>query len=101
MEVRFAWDSKKAAANQRRHGVSFEQAAEVFDDPDHVVLENYLLAEEGEQRYQVIGLTLDVVLLAVIFVDRSEDDDAVVIRLISARKANAYEKFLYQNATAG
>jgi uncharacterized DUF497 family protein len=100
MEVRFAWDAQKAAQNRRKHGVSFEQAREVFDDPNHVVLENYRLIEEGEQRYQAIGLSGGMALLAVVFVDRSEDDEQVMIRLISARKANRYEKYLYQAATA-
>ena len=86
--MRFAWDSRKAAANRRKHGITFEAAAEVFDDPNHIVSENYLLAGENEQRYQVIGLSQGMILLAVVFVERSVDSQ-LVIRLISARKANA------------
>jgi len=97
--MRFTWDRAKARSNHRKHGVSFEEAKEVFDDPNHVILENYLLAEEGEQRQQAIGLSRGVVLLAVVFVDRSQADD-VVIRLISARKANDYETYLYQTGAA-
>jgi uncharacterized DUF497 family protein len=98
VEVRFRWDRAKAVANRRKHRVSFEQAREVFDDPDHVVIENYL-EEGGEQRQQIIGLSCGMVLLAVIFVDRSTGED-VVIRLISARKANAYEQYLYETGAA-
>jgi uncharacterized DUF497 family protein len=47
----------KAEKNQRVHGISFEKAAEVFDDPNHVVGDNYFIESDGEQRYQVIGMT--------------------------------------------
>ena len=100
MEVRFTWDQAKAGRNKRKHGVSFEQAQEIFEDPDHVVIENYRLVRENEQRYQAIGLSHRALLLVVIFVDRSESDEEIVIRLISARKANQYETFLYENEAA-
>jgi uncharacterized DUF497 family protein len=99
MEMRFTWDPAKARSNRRKHGVSFEQATQVFDDPNHILLGNYLFPEEGEPRQQVIGLSQDVVLLSVIFVDRSTDN-LTRIRLISARKANANEEYLYQTATS-
>jgi Ribonuclease toxin, BrnT, of type II toxin-antitoxin system len=55
---------------------------------------------EHEQRYQAIGLSREMLLLAVVFVDRSESEEGAVIRLISARKANQYETFLYQTGAA-
>lgn len=64
----------------------------MFADPNHVVVENDFA--DGEQREQAIGITASVALAAVIFVDRS-DADSVVIRIISARKANAYETRIY------
>jgi uncharacterized protein len=100
MEVRFTWDRAKAAKNKRKHGVSFEQGQEIFEDPNHVVIENYRLVVEHEQRYQAIGLSREMLLLAVVFVDRSESEEGAVIRLISARKANQYETFLYQTGAA-
>jgi uncharacterized DUF497 family protein len=68
--VRFTWNPAKARRNQRVHGISFEKAAEVFDDPNHVVGDNYFVENDGEQRYQVIGMTRKLVLLLVVFVDR-------------------------------
>ena len=50
---------------------------------------------DDEQRYQAIGMSRGMVLLLVVFVDRSQGED-VVIRLVSARKANVYETYLYE-----
>jgi hypothetical protein len=96
MAVRFTWDLAKARRNQRAHGISFETAKEVFDDPNHVAAENYFIAGDGEQRYQVIGMVKNLVLLLVVFVDRSRAD-AEVIHLISARKAVEYEESIYED----
>jgi uncharacterized DUF497 family protein len=51
METQYTWDEEKARANLRKHGVSFESAKEVFEDPNHVVTENYF--RDDEQRYQI------------------------------------------------
>ena len=72
--MRFAWDPPKAKRNQRVHGISFETAAEVFDNPNHVAGDNYFIESDGEQRYQVIGMTRRLVLLLVVFVDRRQPD---------------------------
>lgn len=58
--------------------------------------ENYFIECEGEQRYQVIGMTKSLVPLLVVFVDRS-DRDVEVIHLISARRAVDYEKSIYED----
>ena len=55
--MRFTWDPAKARRNRRIHGVSFETAVEIFDDPNHVVGENYFMEDAGEQRFQMIGMT--------------------------------------------
>src|SRR6266404_1275983 len=96
MKARCTWDPARAERNQRVHGISFEAAAEIFDDPNHVVGENYFIESDGEQRYQVIGMTRRLVLLLVVFVDRRQPD-AEVIHLISARKAVDYEKSIYND----
>jgi uncharacterized protein len=95
MEARFTWNLAKAEKNQLVHGISFEMAKEVFDDPNHVATDNYFIESEGEQRYQVIGMTRGLVLLLVVFVDSAESDH--VIHLISARKAVDYEKNIYED----
>jgi uncharacterized DUF497 family protein len=71
-------------------------AQEVFDDPNHVAAESYFIETEGEQRYQIIGMTRNLVLLLVVFVDRSTPR-AEIIRIISARKAVDYEASIYQD----
>jgi uncharacterized DUF497 family protein len=68
---------------------------EVFTDSHQIVAENDLVEDQDEQRYQVIGMTRNLVLLLVVFVDRSEPG-VEVIHLISARKAIDYEKNIYE-----
>ena len=87
MEVRFAWDPKKARKNILVQGISFEMAKEVFDDPNHVAAENYFIESEGEQRYQVIGMTQNLVLLLVVFVDR-DTPGAETIHIIFGKKGS-------------
>jgi len=91
--MRFAWDPAKARKNQSIHGVSFTAAAEIFDDPNHVVGDNYFMEEAGEQRFQIIGMTRNLLLLLVVFVERGSD----VIRIVSARKAVDYEESIYND----
>ena len=96
METRFTWDPAKARRNLQLHGISFETAREVFSDPNHVTKENYFIEDQGEQRYGIIGLTANVVLLLVVFVDRTEGHTEI-IRIISARKADDYERRAYED----
>ena len=96
MRARFTWNPAKARRNRRLHGITFATAAEVFEDPNHVVGDNYFIEGDREQRYQVIGMTRRLVLLVVVFVDRSQPN-VDVIHLISARKAVDYEKSIYND----
>ena len=87
--MRISWDTDKDAANRRKHGLSFEVASRVFLDPGRI--EMYDDREDyGEDRWMTIG-AVNAVLLVVAYTVR-EDDGGEVIRLISARKANAPEK---------
>ena len=89
--LRFEWDERKAAVNAKKHGVSFDEAKSVFvdehakliDDPDH---------SEDEERFVLLGLSSALRLLLVCHCYRSEGN---VIRIISARKANAQESRSY------
>jgi uncharacterized protein len=94
MKTRFTWDPVKAKSNLRDHGVSFEEARDAFADPFIVVHEN--IHDGDEQRYQALGVVGSVVLVSVIFVDRSEPE-VEIIRIISARKADEYERSAYQD----
>ncbi len=92
--IEFEWDQKKADLNLRKHGVSFETATEVFFDPHQVVSENYHYDSDGEPRWQIIGMAENLLLLLVVYVDRSEAEREI-IRLIQARKADALETGIY------
>jgi uncharacterized DUF497 family protein len=86
----FEWDSRKAAANLKKHSVSFEEAMTVFlddhaltgADPDHSV---------GESRWLIIGRSTRGRMLVV-----AHADDGGIIRLINARAATRREKHLYE-----
>lgn len=94
--MRFRWDERKNHINRRKHRVSFETAALVFDDPYHV---SHLEREvEGESRWQTIGMAKGLhVLLVVHTTPESDEDDEKEesIRIISARKATPQERRIY------
>jgi uncharacterized protein len=89
-DLRFSWDERKAAANERRHRVGFEEAitvfvdplARVFDDPDH---------SQSERRFLLVGRSLPGRLLLVAHVERGD-----TIRIISARRVTRRERRDYE-----
>lgn len=91
-DLRIDWDPRKAAANKKKHGVSFEEAATAFSDengrlipdPDH---------SEDEDRFILLGLSWSLRLLVVCHCFREAPG---VIRIISARKANRSEQGQYR-----
>ena len=90
-DIRFEWNESKNKANQRKHGVSFEEAETVFLD------ENALLIadpehSESEDRFLLLGLSAAIRLLLVCHCYRESDE---VIRLIAARKADRSERDEY------
>jgi len=91
--VRFEWDEKKNRANQKKYGVSFELAQRVFDDP--LALSRLGRVENGEQRWQTLGLVGETVVLLVVHTVREEHSEEV-IRIISARKATSRERRHYK-----
>jgi hypothetical protein len=93
MEIRFTWRPEKAKTNLRKHGVSFETAKQVFADPFRLILDDRE-DDAGELRLHAIGRADKQVLLLVVFIDRSEDEQEI-IHIISARKAAAYEEEIY------
>jgi uncharacterized protein len=88
-ELRFCWDNSKAASNLDKHGVSFETATYVFDDP--LRLENDDVFAEGEYRSITIG-RVDRVLLTIVYCCPEQD----LYRIISARLATAHERKFYE-----
>jgi len=91
--MEFEWNPGKAALNLEKHGVSFQEAATVFNDPlsvtfpdpDHSV---------GENRYVIIGISQFGQLLVVAHTDRGEK-----VRIISARKATRQERRFYEEGS--
>lgn len=90
--MRFTWDPRKDAANRQKHGVSFELARWVFDDPNHISIQDR--HEGGEERWQTIGLIGPVAIFMVAHT-YEEDDGEEVVRIISARKATKAERKRY------
>lgn len=88
--MQFEWNPDKAALNLEKHGVSFQEATTVFNDPlsvtfpdpDHSV---------GENRYVIIGMSGFGQLLVIAHTDRGEK-----LRIISARKATRQERRFYE-----
>ena len=96
--IRFEWDETKNLSNRRKHGVSFEEASQVFSDPLYVSVQDRV--EGGELRWQTLGLVEGVLLLAVAHTVREERDDGIlvdVIRIISARPATRKERRRYED----
>ncbi len=89
--IRFEWDPAKSRRNERKHGVSFEEARSVFfddnalllDDPDH---------SEKEDRFVLLGVSARLRVLLVCHCYRAPKE---MIRLISARKADRAERAEY------
>ena len=87
--VRFEWDPKKAQANRRKHGVSFEEAAECFADPLGMVLQDPRHAE----RLILIGESRACRLILTVFVEKTE---LGTVRIVNARKATRPERRRYE-----
>lgn len=89
--MKFEWDARKDRENQRKHGVSFEEAATVFGDPlagtipdpDH---------SRGESRFLTIGYSSNSRLIVVSHTEEGEN-----FRIISAREANTHERKTYES----
>lgn len=84
----FVWHEEKAAENLRKHGIAFEEAVTVFDDP-FLVLQD--ASRHDESRETAIGFSTTGRLLSVVHVEH----DGESIRVISARRATASEEALY------
>jgi uncharacterized DUF497 family protein len=86
----FEWDSSKARQNLRKHGVTFERATAIFQDPDALSAFDEEHSEH-EDRWITMGLDGTGTLLVVCHTFHETADDAATIRLISARTATKNE----------
>jgi hypothetical protein len=90
-DIQFEWDERKSRENKKKHGVSFDEAQTVFFDesairyydPDH---------SDDEDRFIMLGMSLKPRVLVVCHCYRSDD---MIIRIISARRANKKETAAY------
>lgn len=93
MTIRFEWDEVKNQSNQRKHGLSFEIASQVFRDCLQVSVQERI--EKGEYRWQTLGRVGGCLLVLVVHTVY-EEDSMEVVRIISARKATPKEKQHYE-----
>lgn len=91
--MRFEWNEAKNRKNLKKQGLDFETAALVFDDPCALSEQDRIV--EDEERWQTIG-DIGALVLLVAHTWWDEEDGEVVIRLISARKANSAERTSYE-----
>lgn len=91
MALRFEWDPAKAAANARKHGISFGEAATAFGDPLSITIPDPD-PRSGEHRFILIGQSEASRLLVVVHLELAAD----AIRLISARPAMRRERHAYE-----
>lgn len=88
--MKFEWDGNKAARNLSKHGVSFEEAKTVFDDPLYIDFYDPDHSED-EARYLIIGASNRRRLMIVSYTERAGS-----IRLISAREVTRSEREAYE-----
>lgn len=90
MSMEYEWDKVKARSNLMKHGVSFEEARTVFDDPLYIDFFDPDHSDD-EERYIVVGKSRQDRLIVVSYTERKSG-----IRVISAREATRREKDAYE-----
>ena len=90
-DVEFEWDDVKAESNLKKHSVSFEEGATIFNDPEIATIFDPDHSKD-EERYISIGTSIQGNLLVIVHTERGER-----IRLISCRKATNTERKVYEN----
>ena len=91
LETRYIWDEAKNRSNQKKHGISFEDATQSFRDPLRVTVLDRI--EDGETRWHTFGMARGVLLLTVV---HTSDDWESFVRIISARQATRKERRRYE-----
>ena len=91
--IQFEWDENKNRVNQRKHGISFDEAKTVFYDEEAMVIDDPEHSET-EERFIILGLSSKANLLVVCHCYRVSES---IIRIISARRATKTEARFYGN----
>lgn len=95
-QIQFEWDEGKAAANARKHGVSFDLARTVFNDPLLLTVPD-IDHSEAQERWFSIGLAVNGSMISVAHM-WLEAEAATKVRIISARKATQTEIRQYKES---
>lgn len=90
--IQFDWDEHKNESNRKKHGIWFEEAQQVFDDPKALMFHDASHSDD-EDRLVMLGLSASTRVLTVVFCER---DNGKSIRIISARKATKSEVKRYE-----
>ena len=93
--MKFEWDESKADANLKKHGVSFEEAKTVFDNPMAIIFDDEAHSID-EQREIIIGHSRENRLLLVSFTDRSISVRIISARLVTRKEREDYEQNAFQ-----
>ena len=91
---RYDWDEDKNQSNYVKHGISFQTAILIFDDPN--VVSEVERTVDGEERWQSIGVIGEVMIVLVVHTWKIQGSDEI-IRVISARKATPNERKRYES----
>ncbi len=91
----FEWDENKAKSNLRKHKIGFDEAKTIFDDQFVVTFSDDFNSFE-EERFISIGISNVNRVLLVVHTEVSKQADAILIRIISCRKATALEQRIYE-----
>ena len=94
--IGFEWDTSKASSNKRKHGISFEEAQSVFYDDFAIQFFDEENSSE-EDRFLILGHSNQS---RILLICHCEQNSGNLIRIISARKATAKERKLYQGETS-
>lgn len=86
--MNYQWDPNKAKSNYKKHGIKFADAVGVFEDDNAITISD---EHEREDRFVTIGMDFLSRILVVVYTFRD-----IVIRIISARKATARERKMYE-----
>ena len=93
-ETNFEWDEAKNRANQKKHGVRFEDAIRVFADPSTLLFPDEHV--DGEERWRACGRVGNIAVMVVAHTYRASDGQET-IRIISARMATRHERHDYEH----
>ena len=92
-EITFVWDERKNQENQRKHGISFEEATMIFADENARLIRD-TDHSESEDRFILLGFSAKLRILVVVHAYRQDEKE---VRIISARKATPKERKQYGN----